>query len=210
VNRDGASPGSPSDEDLLARLQRGQREWFGELVRRYERELYSYLWRYLGDAELAADVFQNTCVAIFKKIKYYERGRAAKPWIYTVATNQAIDAMRQRARRREQVLPYAADGDDDRGETFFEQVPQIGPGPEEHAEVSEQHQRLRDALNVLNSSQRQVIVLTYFQGLKYQEAAEVLGIPLGTVKSRLNGAMAKLTAVWHEQNQPQDEAGQPT
>ena len=55
-----------TDEQLLVRLRDGDREWFGTLVRRYERELYSYLWRYLGDAELAADVFQNTCVAIFR------------------------------------------------------------------------------------------------------------------------------------------------
>ncbi len=201
------APGSEpaSDEELLLALQGGQREVFGSLVRRYERELYRYLWRYLGDAELAADVFQNTCVAIFRKIRHYDRSRAAKPWIYTIATNQAIDAMRQRARRRDQVLPQ--DHSDEGSPSFFESIPQAGPGPTDRAELTEQQLRIRDALGDLNESQRQVIVLTYFQGLKYQEAAEVLGVPLGTVKSRLNAAMTKLTEVWMIRNPDVDEVG---
>lgn len=197
-----------SDEELLLALQGGQREVFGTLVRRYERELYSYLWRYLGDAELAADVFQNTCVAIFRKIRHYDPSRSAKPWIYTIATNQAIDASRQRARRRDQVL--SQDHTDDGSPSFFEAIPQAGPGPNDQVVLTEQQQRIREALTDLNESQRQVIVLTYFQGLKYQEAAEVLGVPLGTVKSRLNAAMTRLTEVWLVRNPEADEAGRPS
>jgi RNA polymerase sigma-70 factor (ECF subfamily) len=197
-----------SDEELLLALQGGRRDVFGTLIRRYERELYSYLWRYLGDAELAADVFQNTCVAIFRKIRHYDTSRSAKPWIYTIATNQAIDASRQRARRRDQVL--SQDHTDDGSPSFFEAIPQAGPGPNDQVVLTEQQQRIREALTDLNESQRQVIVLTYFQGLKYQEAAEVLGVPLGTVKSRLNAAMTRLTEVWMIRNPEVDEAGRPT
>ena len=77
------APSDPSDrypdEELLARIRRGEYDLFGPLVRRYERELYGYLRRYTGDADLAADVFQNTCVAVFTKIKQYEPGRPARP-----------------------------------------------------------------------------------------------------------------------------------
>jgi RNA polymerase sigma-70 factor, ECF subfamily len=201
-------PDPASDEELLLALQRGNREGFATLVRRYERELYVYLWRYLGDAELAADVFQNTCVAIFRKIRHYDPARSAKPWIYTIATNQAIDASRQRARRRDQVLTQ--DHSDDGSPSFFEAIPQGGVGPGEQVVLTEQQQRIREALTDLNDSQRQVIVLTYFQGLKYQEAAEVLGVPLGTVKSRLNAAMNRLTEVWKLRNPEPDEVGRPS
>ena len=73
------TPDEPSDEILLGRIRAGEREWFGPLVRKYERELFGYLRRYVGDADLAADVFQNTFLAIFKKIAQYEPGRPARP-----------------------------------------------------------------------------------------------------------------------------------
>src|SRR5947209_20540240 len=88
-----------SDEELLDRLRAGERDVFGHLVRRYERDLYGYLRRYLGDDELAADVFQNTFVQVFVKVGQYQPGRPVRPWIYAIATNQAIDALRRRNRR---------------------------------------------------------------------------------------------------------------
>jgi RNA polymerase sigma-70 factor (ECF subfamily) len=71
---------------------------FGTLVRRYQRELYGYLRRYLGDPHLADDVFQTTFVQVFSKAAQYEPGRPVRPWLYAIATNQAIDAMRRAGR----------------------------------------------------------------------------------------------------------------
>src|SRR5919202_3838170 len=89
-----------SDEELLTRFCRGQTEAFGVLVRRYERELYGYLRRYLGDANLADDVFQNTFLQLYIKSGQYEPGRPVRPWLYTIATHQAIDALRRHARHQ--------------------------------------------------------------------------------------------------------------
>lgn len=188
-----------SDEELLARIRRGDHALFGPLVRRYERELYGYLRRYIGDPDLAADVFQNTCVAVFTKIKQYEPGRAARPWLYTIATNQAIDAMRRRARRKEgKNVPLLSD--DDRGDesagSLFDLLEHAGPDPGDVVEGAELRQLVRAAVDALPDLLRQVVILTYFQGLKYQDAADVLGVPLGTVKSRLHAALAKLTENW--------------
>ena len=106
---------SSSDEELLASFRRGQREAFGVLVRRYERELYGYLRRYLGDASLADDVFQNTFLQLFTKIGKYEAGRPVRPWLYTIATHQAIDALRRNGRHQalslDQGRDEKADGD---------------------------------------------------------------------------------------------------
>ena len=86
-----------SDEELLERFRHEQPEAFGLLVRRYERELYGYLLRYLGDASLAEDVFQNTFLQLYVKSGQYEPGRPVRPWLYTIATHQAIDALREYA-----------------------------------------------------------------------------------------------------------------
>lgn len=188
-----------SDEQLLTRIRGGDHSLFGPLVRRYERELYGYLRRYVGDADLAADVFQNTFVAVFTKIKQYEAGRPAKPWLYAVATNQAIDAMRRRARRKDNrpvpVLP-ADERPDESARTVFDLLEHAGPSPEATAEDGETRAIVRAAVDGLPETLRQVVVLTYFQGLKYQEAADILGVPLGTVKSRLHAALAKLCENW--------------
>jgi len=194
----------PTDEDLLARLRRGESDLFGPLIRRYERELFGYLRRYTGDPELAADVFQNTCVAIFTKIGQYEPGRAARPWIYTIATHQAIDAMRRRARRKDRTTS-GLPSDDAALEgmpTMLERLTALGPAPEASADLAEQRELIREAVANLPELLKQVVLLTYFQGLKYQDAADVLGVPLGTVKSRLHAALAKLTDDWL----PEDEA----
>lgn len=193
-----------TDEVLLARLQDGQQELFGTLVRRYERELYGYLRRYVGNDDLAADVFQNTFVAIFVKMDQYQAGRPVRPWIYTIATNQAIDALRRRNRRidsRADPLLAGDDGNDDSARPLFEVLQTKDPGPVELAERAELRQLVRNAVEQLPDLLRQVVLLAYFQGLRYQEIADVLDIPLGTVKSRLHAALAKLSEVWEAVNQ---------
>jgi RNA polymerase sigma-70 factor (ECF subfamily) len=206
-------PDNPTDEELLTRLRRGEHDLFGLLVRRHERELYGYLRRYTGDPELAADVFQNTCVAVFTKIQQYEPGRSARPWLYAIATNLAIDAMRRRARRKDaKSVPVLPAGDDnpDGTASLFDLLGRAGPGPDEIAEGEELRQLVRTAVDDLPDLLRQVIVLTYFQGMKYQDAADVLGVPLGTVKSRLHAALVKLTESWHKLVPPEASEGEPS
>jgi len=203
---DHTPPSAESDEILLTRLREGEREVFGTLVRRYERELFGYLRRYLGDDDLADDVFQNTFVQVFLKIRQYEPGRAARPWLYAIATNQAIDALRRRNRRiADRPADIVATPDED-GEPrpLFELLPAAGDAPPEAAERSEQREQVRAAVDRLPELLRQAVLLVYFQGLKYQEAAEVLGIPVGTVKSRLHAALTKLTEEWGDESRTED------
>lgn len=184
------------DETLLERIRSGRNDMIGPLIRRYEHELYGYLHRYLGDAELAADVFQNTFVAVFVKIRHYEPGRAARPWLYAIATNQAIDALRRQKRRPERTVDSNTPEDSESARSIFELLTAREQDPAEHAMGSELAAQVREAVNELPDLLRQAIILAYFQGLKYQEIADVLEIPLGTVKSRLNAAMAKLAENW--------------
>src|SRR3954469_20497923 len=88
-----------SDEVLLSRYRdEGRTEDFDELVHRYENELYRYLARYLGDSSLAEDVFQNTFLQVHLKRGLYEDGRPVRPWLYSIATHQAVDSLRKAGR----------------------------------------------------------------------------------------------------------------
>ena len=188
-----------SDETLLGRIREGEHELFGPLIRRYEREMYGYLRRYVGDDDLAADVFQTTFTQVFVKIAQYEPGRPARPWLYAIATNQAIDALRRRRRRldtRADPLLSGDDADSDSARPLFELLETREPGPSESAEAAELREHVRAVVDRLPDLLRNVVILAYFQGLKYQDVADSLGIPLGTVKSRLHAAMAKLAETW--------------
>jgi RNA polymerase sigma-70 factor (ECF subfamily) len=196
-----------SDEDLLLRLRGGDRDALDPLVRRYERELFGYLRRYVGDDDLADDVFQNTFLQVFLKIKQYEPGRPARPWLYAIATNQAIDALRRRNRRIADRPADTVSAPDEEGEPrpLFELLPAPGDAPPDAADRTEQRQQVQAAVAKLPELLRQAVLLVYFQGLKYQDAADALGIPVGTVKSRLHAALAKLTEEWAGGQESGDE-----
>lgn len=187
-----------SDEDLLSRFRGGQRDAFAVLVRRYEGELYGYLRRYLGDSDLAEDVFQNTFMQVFSKIAQYEAGRPARPWLYAIATNQAIDALRRQGKHQAVSLDQGrADGS---GTGQLAQLVGLlesrNPGPLDAAAGEERRQIVRNAVERLPDFLKQVVLLAYYQGLKYRDIADILAIPVGTVKSRLHTALLRLQEEW--------------
>jgi RNA polymerase sigma-70 factor (ECF subfamily) len=190
-----------SDEDLLERFRRGLTEAFGTLVHRYERELYGYLRRYTGNACLADDVFQNTFIQVYLKSGQYERGRLFRPWLYAIATNQAIDAMRRNGRHQAVSLdeprdPSGARPGDGELARLLEMLHSRGPSPVEAASAQERSEQVRASVDRLPDFLRQVLILAYYQGLKYREIADILDIPVGTVKSRLHAALVKLQEAW--------------
>ena len=188
-----------TDEELLLEYRRtGDREVFAQLVRRYERELFSYLRRYLGDAEVAEDAFQAAFLQVHLKCKHYEEGRAVRPWLYTIATNQAIDAQRRNRRHRLVSLDRAAVADGDDAGKLIDLLVSHEASPQLQFTAMERQAWLAKAVEKLPQGLRDVVNLVYFQELKYREAADALGIPVGTVKSRLHAAVAKLNECWNQ------------
>jgi RNA polymerase sigma-70 factor (ECF subfamily) len=188
-----------SDEELLLTYRAtAERGAFEELVYRYERELYSYLRRYLGDAVLAEDAFQTTFLQVHLKQEHFEEGRRFRPWLYTIATNQAIDLQRRNQRHRAVSLDRRgrneqADGD---AGSMIDLVMSREPDANLNLEGEERRAWVREAVNRLPDPLKRALVLIYYQGLKYREAAEILDIPVGTVKSRLHTAIFKLNEAW--------------
>lgn len=188
-----------TDEELLARYcQGGDRHAFASLVHRYERELYSYLRRYLGDAVMAEDAFQATFLQVHLKCDQFEEGRKFRPWLYTIATNQAIDAQRRNKRHRLVSLDRrnSHENEDDLG-TLIELLVSKETGPVAQLEADERQAWVRKTVNELPEQLLNAVNLIYYQGLKYREAAEILDVPVGTVKSRLHTAILKLNEAWN-------------
>jgi len=184
------------DEDLLLRVQRGQREAFAVLVRRYERPLYGYLRRYLGNDSLADDVFQNTFLQLYLKVDTYESGRPVRPWLYTIATHQAVDALRRQGRHPALSLDQVwHEGGDDLA-SLLQSLEAQGPDPLAAMEKEERRLLVRASVDRLPELLKPVVLLAYYQGLKYREIAEILDIPVGTVKSRLHAALVRLHEAW--------------
>jgi RNA polymerase sigma-70 factor (ECF subfamily) len=182
-----------SDEELLGRYREtGQAADFNELVHRYENELYRYLVRYIGDSTLAEDVFQNTFLQVHLKRGLYENGRPFRPWLYSIATHQAVDAMRKVGRHPTVSLDQrVASGETDTG-ALVDLLVSEAPGPLSELQGEERREWVRASVDRLPAALRQTLILAYHQDLKYREIAEILKIPVGTVKSRLHAALAKL------------------
>ena len=188
-----------TDEELILeyRVSRDQ-SLFSILVYRYERELFSYLRRYLGRSDWAEDAFQATFLQLHLKCDQFQEGRRLKPWLYMIATNKAIDL--QRRQKRHQIVSLDttgrnADGDSTR---LVDLVEGDEASPLTQLGQSEAGDWVQNAIDRLPEHLKLVVNLVYYQGLKYREAADVLSIPVGTVKSRLHAAIGKLTADWDD------------
>jgi len=194
-----AGPRGVTDERLLFDYRStGDPRLFAELVRRYERELFGYLRRFLGDATLAEDTFQLTFLQVHLKCGQFQPSRKFRPWLYTIATNQAIDAQRRNRRHRMASLDVdrrGRTGSDDSGR-LSDVLARPEPDSMTQLERDEERDWVQKAVADLPNGLRTALTLVYFQSLRYREAAEVLSIPVGTVKSRVHLAILRLGEAW--------------
>jgi RNA polymerase sigma-70 factor (ECF subfamily) len=174
----------PSDEQLLILVGSGDREAFEVLYRRYSRPVLGLALRRLGDRGRAEDAVQETFAAVWRSAQSYdrERGRGA-PWLYAVARNAISD------RGRARTEPPTEVPDEPSGEA----------APDERAEQSWVSWRVHRALEDLGDHERSLIELAYWGGLSQSEIATMLGIPLGTVKTRTRAALARLADALEEE-----------
>jgi len=182
-----------SDEALLGRYREsGRTEDFEALIHRYENELYRYLTRYLGDRTLAEDVFQNTFLQIHLKRGLYEEGRPVRPWIYSIATHQAVDALRKVGRHPTLSLDQRINSGETEAGSLIDLLTDDEASPLAALQGQERQDWVRESVARLPETLRHTLILAYHEDLKYREIAEILKIPVGTVKSRLHAALAKL------------------
>ncbi len=165
---------SLTDEELLVRYRAsGDREVFAQLVERYQRELFNYLRRYLGNAEMAEDVFQAAFLQVHLKCEQFQETRKFRPWLYTIAINQAIDFQRRNRRHQMVSLDRINSGRDQDVGKLLDTLVSEQPGPDAVLDSAERQRWTQEAVHALPETLRGTLVLVYYQGLKYREAAEI-------------------------------------
>ncbi|MEI7924590.1 MAG: sigma-70 family RNA polymerase sigma factor [Chloroflexota bacterium] len=180
----------PALDELVQRAQRGELPAFNAIVLRHQDAVYSLVLRMLSSAEAAEDVTQEAFVSAWRHIDSF-RGGSFRSWLFTIAANRARDELRKGVRRPTTSLDAARD-DPDRADLD----PVDGdPSPEAQAEQGELRTALEAALGELPPDWREVVVMSDIHGLDYAEIAQATGVALGTVKSRLSRARARLREV---------------
>ena len=187
----------PSDADLVQQAQRGRREAFGLLVERHQDYVYNSVCYLVGSGQDAEDIAQEVFVSAYKALGRFEGRARFTTWLYGIMLNSVRSYWR---RCRKMTVLSAGGGDEDDPAA---QVPAKQDGPAEMSMRAERVQAVRAAIAGLSDDLREIIVLRDIQGLSYDELAEALELPDGTVKSRLYRArqelMERLKPFWDAQ-----------
>lgn len=179
--------GAASDEDLARRVAAGDRDAFAVLVDRYQRPLYNFALRFVGNPDDADDAAQETLIQVYQALPVSRLDFAFRPWLYRVARNKCIDLL-----RRKRTLPFSMlDGDDD-SVPLQDSVPDTDPLPDELAERADLQRILHEAIGALPLKYRTVVTLRYVADLTFGEIGESLGLPENTVKTHFQRAKAML------------------
>jgi RNA polymerase sigma-70 factor (ECF subfamily) len=186
VIRDGA-PGP--ETELVRRARQGDRGARDELVIRHRRQVYFLALQLLGNQDDALDVSQDAMLRFFANLHRFDAERPVRPWLFRIVRNLALDLFRRRKVRQTESLDAVGDEDGERT-----RIDPADPSVDLDRDLlqSQLRRRLFAALNQLTPMQREIVVLRDYQDLSYQEIAEMLEIPLGTVMSRLHGARQRL------------------
>ena len=192
--RDAGRPGprrvglvSDDDREAVRRVQAGDTEAFEPLVEKYKRKVFRLAYQVLRDQEEALDVAQEAFVKAFRALPAFKGDSAFYTWLFRITMNVALDRKRQRATR---VKSLGAE--DVPPEEWERTATSTDPDPEDVASGAERRERIRKGLDSLSEHHRTIIILSDIEGLQYREIAEVLGIPMGTVMSRLHHARKRL------------------
>ncbi len=182
--------GEPTDEQLVAEYAAGRTDRFELLVERYNRELYHFLVRFTGSQAAAEDVVQETFLQVHLSAGSFDPSRRFKPWLFTIAANKARDLLRGKSRRSEVSLDATTDDDATQGQRFSDLLSGDIEMPDLPLEQAEQADLVRRTVDQMPEHLREVLILAYYHKFPYKDMAEIMDIPLGTVKSRLHGAVA--------------------
>ena len=179
----------PSDSDLVRRCLRGDEEAYRLLVQRHERPVYHIIWRMVANSEDARDLTQETFVKAFRALDQFDQNRTFSYWINKIATNLSIDFLRKR-RLRTVSIDADPEDDDRRPPTLRDGAPL----PDRQLEQRQTGEMLGRLVERLAPHYRVVVHLRHTQQRSYEEIAEMLNLPLGTVKARLHRAHNQLRA----------------
>ena len=198
---------TPDDRELVAQVQAGNTEAFEALFCRYRAGVRLHVHRIVHDQGIAEDLTQEVFLRVWNRAKQWRGQGTFQGWLFRIATNLAISHLRKTQRRGEQLLDLPEDvvGEDDpaRPPEWFVLAATLGPDAE--FEQAERHRLLRKLVNGLPEDKREVFHLIYGAEMEVREAARKLGIPEGTVKSRLHHGRQHIAREWENLEPPEEK-----
>ncbi|MEZ6211992.1 MAG: RNA polymerase sigma factor [Phycisphaerales bacterium] len=192
-----------TDEELVEDILDGDVAAFRGLIERHHDALFRFLFRLTGNRQMAEDVFQDAFLQVHQSLDTFDSSRRFKPWLFTIAANKGRDALRKANRRKTVSLsaPVVEEG----GKSFVDLMEIDLPDVSSPMEEAERSAKVQRAIDELSPRLREILLMAYFQKMTYAQIAELFGIPIGTVKSRLHSAVAAFAKAWQELNEKKSE-----
>lgn len=172
-----------TENDLIQKCKKGNREAFNILFSRYQSQVINTAYGMLSDTEDAYDAAQEVFIRVYRNIESFKEQSSFTTWLYRITMNVCSDILRKRQKNSD-IISLNSFTEDNKD---FD-IKDDSPGVEESMELSERQAAVREAINELKEEHRAVIVLCDIEGMSYEEISATLGIPRGTVKSRINRA----------------------
>jgi RNA polymerase sigma-70 factor (ECF subfamily) len=185
-----------SDAELLAHYTAGEEAAFREIVNRYKSSLYAFLRQFLNRHDLVEDVFQETFLQLFASRESFDTNRPLRPWLFTIAANKAKDALRKWQRTSAVSIGTMADSQELSFDDMLNTVTSDDTMPYDELQKDETSKRVGQIIANMPENLREILILAYFQRFSYKQMAEILSIPIGTVKSRLHTAVGRFAKEW--------------
>ena len=178
---------------LVRRCASGDAAAWEEIVRRFHRRIYNICYRFAGSADDAQDLTQEVFIKVFRTVGSFDGEKASfNTWVATVTHNLLVDHFRKKRNDRATDSIDAASGAGEDRPTLAERLPSDAPGPQIHLESRERREMVHRALQQISPDLREAVILRDLQDMDYREIAQVLKVPEGTVKSRINRGRAEL------------------
>jgi len=180
-----------TDAELLARYAAGDEDSFREIVARYKNSLYAFLKQFLNKRDMVEDVFQETFLQVFASRESFDTDRPLRPWLFTIAANKAKDALRKSQRAAAIPIGTISESQEMSFDDVLNTLNFDTTMPYEELERNETASRVGQVIADMPGNLREILILAYFNRFSYKQMAEILSIPIGTVKSRLHTAVAR-------------------
>lgn len=185
-----------NDRELLERYAAGEEDAFQQLVSQYKDSVYGFLRRFLSRSDLVEDVFQETFMQLYVSRDTFDQSRPLRPWLFTIAANKAKDALRRMQRYESAHLSNMFDSDEHSIDDVLNTLDCDTRMPYDDLIKDETADSVKKVISKMPTKLREIILLAYFHKFSYAEIAEMLRIPVGTVKSRLHTAVGRFAEDW--------------
>jgi len=189
-----------SDSELLQRYRQGDEQAFREIVTRYKNPLYAFLRRFVSHEDVIEDVFQETFLQLYVSQDSFDTNRPLRPWLFTIAANKAKDTLRKMQRQSSMGIGAIADAGDFSVDEVVNILTSYETTPDDEVSAEETARHVRQVVAEMPENLRGILVLAYFEQFSYKHMAQILSIPIGTVKSRLHTAVVYFMKKWKTEN----------